>query len=299
MAVGESLFFDTSNGLLIPYPLAEAWDGTAWTVVPTPVLTNSAGTLDGVSCTSASSCIAVGNYGPTAAPTDFTLAEEWDGLAWDVLTMPPPPTPGGIALQQISCLSSASCMAVGYFGYNNGTGTSLTLAEAWANGHWKIVPTPTPQGSGQLAGVSCLGTAACMAVGENNHPVGEPVRGTLTEAWNGTRWSAVPSPNPRGSGAAALGSVSCTGLASCMSTGSANDMTGEYEITLAEAWDGSAWTILRTPSPGSFADELRGVSCTTSLSCMAVGDYVGIGDEFTLAERWDGSVWKLVPTPRP
>lgn len=84
-----------------------------------------------------------------------------------------------------------------------------------------------------------------------------------------------------------------------MAAGSGTDPTGESGFTLAEAWNGTSWSLLRTPSPGSFADELRGVSCTSSSSCMAVGDFTGTGNEHTLAEAWNGTHWSLVPTPHP
>jgi hypothetical protein len=53
------------------------------------------------------------------------------------------------------------------------------------------------------------------------------------------------------------------------------------------------------PSPGSFGDELRGVSCRTASSCLAVGDFTGTGNEFTLAEAWNGTSWTVIRTPRP
>jgi hypothetical protein len=84
-----------------------------------------------------------------------------------------------------------------------------------------------------------------------------------------------------------------------MATGSWNDHTGEYEFTLAETWNGSGWSLLPTPSPGSFADELRGVSCTNSAACIAVGDFEGTGFGRPLAEAWNGTSWSRVRIPSP
>lgn len=299
IAVGQALVFDASGGRLDPLPFSETWDGSRWTVREMPTLRNTSAVLNSVACTSAADCIGVGSDGPTGSSTDFTLAERWDGSAWSVLTTPPPPTPGGIALQRVSCPGPNRCMAVGYFGYNVGTGTSLTLAERWNGARWRITQTPAPSGSGTLAGVSCTRASVCTAVGEHARPVGSPVRVTLAESWNGLRWTAVRTPNPAGAGAAGLESVSCPGPDSCMATGSWTDRTGEYGFTLAEQWDGTSWKRLGTPSPGSFADELHGVSCAGPAACMAVGDFIGTGDEFTLAEAWDGNGWTLVKTPQP
>jgi hypothetical protein len=48
----------------------------------------------------------------------------------------------------------------------------------------------------QLLGISCATATHCIAVGEYNDGT---IWRTLTESWNGTLWSVVPSPNPDGS----------------------------------------------------------------------------------------------------
>jgi hypothetical protein len=84
-----------------------------------------------------------------------------------------------------------------------------------------------------------------------------------------------------------------------MAVGSAFDPTGESSFNVAESWNGTTWSLLRTPSPGSTNNGLGGVSCTSSSSCMAVGAAIGIGNQFTLAESWNGTAWTVVKTPHP
>jgi hypothetical protein len=299
MAVGESLIFHVPGGNIIPHPFALAWNGTKWATVPTPTLAHSGASLNGVSCASASSCMAVGNEGFPKNPTAFTLAESWNGTAWKFVPTPTPLTPGGTALRRVSCTRPASCMAVGYYGYNNGTGTSVTLAEQWNGTAWHRRGTPTPGSSGTLGGVACSSAAACIAVGGHFRPTGNLVNATLAEQWNGTGWKVQQTPNPRGAGAAGFDSVSCTGPASCMAVGAGADQTGESGFAVTQAWNGTSWKQLRTPGPGSVNNELRGVSCTSSPACMAVGDFTGTGNQFTLAEAWNGVRWTVVKTPNP
>jgi hypothetical protein len=54
-----------------------------------------------------------------------------------------------------------------------------------------------------------------------------------------------------------------------------------------ERWNGSRWSILRNPQV--LADQLNGVSCTSSTVCIAVG----LGDSARLAERWNGNRWSI------
>jgi hypothetical protein len=84
-----------------------------------------------------------------------------------------------------------------------------------------------------------------------------------------------------------------------MATGGGASGEGESGFTLAESWNGTSWSLVPSPSPGSFSDELRGVSCTSPGSCMAVGDFEGTGNQFTLAEAWNGTRWTTVKTPHP
>jgi hypothetical protein len=79
--------------------LAEHWNGSKWTIVPTP---NKGRTkqsnLSGVGGSSSSDVWAVGDYqsGPTGLDTS-TLVEHWDGARWQVQPSAngPPRRPGG------------------------------------------------------------------------------------------------------------------------------------------------------------------------------------------------------------
>lgn len=297
MAVGQTQVFHEPGGFTILHPFAESWNGTSWSVVATPTLTNTGASLNGVSCTGASNCMAVGNEGTRRNPTLFTLAEQWNGTSWQVVTTPPPLTPGGTALNTVSCTSPGACMATGFFGFNDGTGTQLTLAEQWNGTKWQIRTTRTPGSSGFLGGVACTSAVACIAVGGHETPSVFLVN--LSEQWNGAGWKVLSTPNPRGFGVSSLGGISCPAAAACMGVGSWTDPTGESAFNLAEAWNGTSWSILRTPDPGSTTNELNDVSCTSPSSCMAVGNFAGIGNELTLAESWNGTSWSVVKTPHP
>jgi hypothetical protein len=64
--------------------LAWSWDGTAWSVVPSPNRRGTYSNLNGVSCVSATSCTAAGAYHPSRGGSG-TVIESWNGTAWSVL----------------------------------------------------------------------------------------------------------------------------------------------------------------------------------------------------------------------
>jgi hypothetical protein len=69
----------------------------------------------------------------------------------------------------------------------------------------------------------------------------------------------------------------------------------------AKAASCSSWTTTPPPSPGSFDNQLRGVTALSACNVWAVGDYSnnGIAQRLTLAEHWNGTSWKVVRTPSP
>jgi len=144
--------------------LVEIWNGTSWTVQSTPALRGAiAATLDGVSCTSLSSCTAVGSY--TEAGRSVSLIEAWNGETWTAQTTPLPSGASASNLGGVSCTSSTACTAAG--SYTDRAGASQALLEIWNGSSWSIGSTPL-FASASLDGVSCwVGSTmpSCTAVG--------------------------------------------------------------------------------------------------------------------------------------
>ena len=278
--------------------LAEAWNGTSWSIQPTPSPSGSkSAALEGVACTAANACTAVGFYEDSSG-VYMTLAEAWNGTSWSVQTTPVPSGAENSNLTGVACTSTNACTAVG--NYNDSSGTEDTLAEAWNGTSWSVETTPAPSGAegSNLTGVACTSTNACTAVGNYNDSSG--TEDTLAEAWDGTSWSIETTPVPSGAQSSYLSGVSCTSAGPCTAVGDYTDSSGDYDA-LAEAWNGTSWSIETTPVPlgaeGSFLD---GVACTSTGDCTAVGDYAdSSGNQDTLAEVWNGTSWSVQTTPGP
>jgi hypothetical protein len=172
-------------------PLAARWDGRTWQAesVPMPPGQPQTITLAGVSCATATFCMAVGDYSsgagarPSPAFRDRTLAEAWDGSRWRIVHTASPANRS--ALSGVSCTSPRACMAVG-------TSTAQrTLAERWNGTAWTIERLPSPPGQAVIEqpSVSCTSPTACTAVATD-------LGRTLAEAWNGKSWDIQPTPDP-------------------------------------------------------------------------------------------------------
>jgi hypothetical protein len=236
------------------FPLAERWDGRTWSIQQIPPVAGSSGQLTGVSCTSATACIAVGNSGSP-------LTERWDGTAWTLQA-----TAAGVAgLSGVSCTSAAACTAVG----NSESGP---VAERWDGTMWTL--QPMPDGIGSPSSVSCASARACTAVGSSDSAF----------SWNGTTWSRQPTAPATGS----LSSVSCATASACTAVGD-QDVTrrgADRLKMLVEHWNGRHWAIQRPPSPrGTQSSSLQGVSCASARACIAGGSYYNGIIASALAER--------------
>jgi hypothetical protein len=103
--------------------------------------------------------------------------------------------------------------------------------------------------------------------------VGDSSVGSYSAAWNGTTWTAQADlPVPSGASSVTLVGVSCTSATACTAAGYSRESASPYaELTLAEAWNGTACSSQGTPSPAATSNVLDGVSCVTAGSGVAVG----------------------------
>jgi hypothetical protein len=275
-AVGS--YFDNTTGANVT--LAATWNGTLWSVQPTP---NPADAffeqLNTVSCTSATFCETwgsgnAGNPGPT-------VAEQWNGTSWQLQSVPSDAT-----VNSVSCASAKFCEAVG-------SGS----AYAWNGSQWSAHTIPGPAGSGSLGGVSCAVGRSCEAVGQYNN--NGPVVG-VAAVFKGSSWNSQATPNPAGATFTHLNAISCVSAKSCEAGGDFQVVvTANDPKALAEAWDGKAWQLQHAVAPDGATDNaLRSVSCVSASFCVAVGSHFdSSGNEANLAEIWNGTTWRIQSVP--
>jgi hypothetical protein len=113
MAVGDSVWGSGFNSVRIT--LAEHWNGSHWSVQPTPNPIQL-DELNGVSCSSTRSCIAVGYYTDRAGGATLPLVERWHGGRWSVLPTPRSLSAGKSAdptLLAVVCFATGNCLAIG------------------------------------------------------------------------------------------------------------------------------------------------------------------------------------------
>jgi hypothetical protein len=281
--------------------LAEGWDGSTWSLQPTPS-TGAVGTeLSSVSCAGPDWCVAVG-YVVQAGGDVETLAEQWDGTSWTIV---PTPTHAGVnwaVLTGVSCLAPQSCMAVGGLIANLVSGEEQPLAETLGPIGWSVVPTPNPQAENgsSLDNVACVAGNACEATGE--YAYADVAEAIFAFGWDGHTWKGQHQPQPSGNELNTDGGISCPVAGRCLAVGSWAPLVVQSE-PLAEVWDGESWTDQKVPSPsGRASAQLSDVSCNLQTGCVAVGSWStsenGVPTD-TLASLYNGSTWTDETPPNP
>src|SRR5262249_41041843 len=158
-------------------PLVERWDGSSWSVVPSPTVpTISHAELNGVAAVSATDVWAVGDSLAFVGSGigNVPVIEHWDGVSWSLVSSPT--IPEGGRLQAVTAISSTDIWAVG--NRLNGVFPTVGLAEHWDGLSWSVVPMAPPNTSGllqEIRAVSAVSSTDVWAVGfASPVPAGPP-----------------------------------------------------------------------------------------------------------------------------
>lgn len=267
--------------------LTEHWNGTTWSVVGSAD-TGSKDALLSNAMVAANDMWAVGNL--NNAGLVQPLIEHWNGATWSIA--PSPSFPNYATLIEAADVSRNDVWAVGFFKATNNKMHSL--AEHWNGTSWTRVPTPVvPSADNFLFDVAVESPNSIWAVGYTVDSSGHSH--ALTEHWNGSAWSIVPSANGRAD--TILNGVAAPSPNDVWATGTFATSDGVIH-TLAEHWNGTSWAIVATPDVNNIANFLSYLSSSGPSDVWSVGAYATSDNlVHTLVEHFNGTSWSIVPSP--
>ena len=269
--------------------LIEHWDGSTWTVIPSPNVGSYDNTLRGVTAAGADSLWAVGDYSITAdySPRK-TLILHWTGTSWSQVPSPNPSSQYN-ALNGVSARSATDVWATGYTFSDRGQALMLH----WDGNAWSQVPSP--------AGSICSSGDAISARAANDvWAVGSAAFGGYCDPqqpaafhWDGSQWSAVAVD--------ALPTIShLTGVVALAAdnvwaVGWSRDFTGRVHTLIAH-WTGTGFQPV--PSYDHLpANSLLGSIAAVSPTDIWAAGYSESANTRLLAERYHDPC--VVPSPTP
>ena len=248
------------------------------------------GWLNGVSCTSASFCMAVGHYWhPSGWVNNRALVYRFTGAQWIQRTVALSEGYTGPYLSGVSCTASTACTAVGY-AVATKSGDSVPFAVRWNGSAWSQQELAPPEGSlgSELLGVSCLSQDECVAVGTMKNSAGAWVN--YSARWSDGTWNSLQTPTSNESTHSVIAGVSCGSQTSCMAVGWYDTGKGAKPFSLALANSPSGgWSL----QPRAWYGVFEGVTCTSAEFCMAAGEAYGP----PAVETWNGAQWTVAAAP--
>jgi hypothetical protein len=238
--------------------LIEHWNGSSWSAVPSPANEPAGAELRSVAAIGASNVWAVGdvNGGGSFGP----LIEHFNGRNWQVVTGANVPATGHDFLLGVAGSAANDVWAVG-----RTIRHSVPLIEHFDGTSWSQISQPVSGFDSSLTSVSVSSSTDGWAVGSSN------LSETVTEHWDGIKWTRVPSPSPSGNNQQnTLSGVAALSHADVWAVGQTSTLGAPQ--TLAEHWDGRAWTVVSTPNPDP-TDLLSGAAGSgVGLPLWAVGN---------------------------
>jgi hypothetical protein len=245
-AVGEN---DSSNQ---QETLIEHWDGKTWQIIPSPDFATTGNMLAAISIDSAADIWAAGTTTSSSSSSGYQpLIEHWNGTQWSLSSSP---ALSG-RLFGVVAINPNDAWAVGD---NIMPNIIDSLIEHWDGKQWSLVSSPNPSVASNIlnAVVKVTGTDI-WAAGDSSNSVGPSADySPLIEQWNGSKWSVVDSPvqgtsdQVNGMAEASTSNITVVGD---YRTGL--DPMGPY-YTLVEHWNGTKWSVVTSPSPGTDASDL-------------------------------------------
>jgi hypothetical protein len=261
--------------------LAEHFNGSSWSVVPTPALN---GSLAGVAGAAGTDVWAVGDQaqGSSVLP----LIEHWDGTSWSVT--PGPKLPKGSQLTGVAAPAANNAWAVGIDG-----GSSNALVEHWDGTSWSIVASPAFTGVGINGGPSADSATDVWAMGFR--ATSSTTEQNVSLHWNGTSWTQIPAAHLRFGGVGAVTALSPANVwAVGTGPGAPTGGFAAHPTAVVEHWDGTSWSVVPSPNPNP-----QGNNGLGTVAAVSASDVWAAGHQLQgpFTEHWDGTSWSIAATP--
>ncbi len=253
--------------------LVEHWDGTAWSIIPSPNPQPHNPDLGPYEVSNELFDLAVVNgHDIWAVGESVTfsngqpLTMHWNGNKWTAI---PSPVTGDYGfLRSVDAVSAKKEWAIGTQ-YNQGF--QEIIIRHWDGTQWNIVPAPPISGSVPvMTSIKHVAANDIWAVGYRLEVF--DYRTTILH-YDGTAWSVIDSPNVN----------ERSNFLHDLTVVAKNDIyaVGAFETDFATGeslvmhWDGNAWTIMPSPNRSDSLNELFTVAAVGPNDVWAAGDDFG------------------------
>jgi photosystem II stability/assembly factor-like uncharacterized protein len=272
-AGGATVIAATTNG------------GKTWKAQP--VAGGSTPQLSGVSCPSATACLAVGSNGASLPGSGVVVTTSDGGATWSPATAPQ----NAIVVSSVTCASTTDCTVIVSDGTSTSSAHSADFGQSWQP-LGNLPSTFQPEYD-----LTCMAGGQCIDAGyvptSNSHGQGA----IAVSADGGQTWALATVP----AGLGVLQSSACSSATACLAGGTTgttvSDVVPAKGLLLQSADGGHTWTQSTGALP---LEDAYGLACPSADQCVMVGtEWFGLPavDVGAVGQSTDGGVtFKGSPT---
>jgi hypothetical protein len=158
--------------------------------------------------------------GTSEVEKSATTFIEWNGTTWGRAQ-----TLQGVDIDNVSCSTSKSCVAVG--------GSSAV----WNGAHWRLVAVPgqtsNPDTTASYTSISCVAGGTCFAIGSS-------ASASTVIKWSGDAWHVIAAPTLSSSSGLYLYEIDCHSASLCLTLDDIPE--ADSEPAVVSEWNGSRWS---------------------------------------------------------
>ena len=274
-------YFSNSHSIIEPF--VSIFNGTSWSdaALGGQLTHFVGGEVNSVSCTSATFCVAGGEFAISAGHAG-AFVSTFNGSHWsDTQVGISFPGSESESVDSVSCTSATFCVAGGQF--LNSAGHSGAFVSTFNGSHWSDTQVGTSFSgitNERVTSVSCAGMSFCVAVGAFHDSSWK----SFASVFNGNNWSDVEIATLNYAGYSDVASVSCTSETFCIAGGQVGN---KADISV---FDGSQWTDQVLASTDSYG-QINSVSCVSASYCAVGGQYQSGSATEAFAAYFDGASW--------
>jgi hypothetical protein len=214
--------------------------------------------LSGISCPTATACMAVGSNGASLPGSGVVITTSDAGATWSSAVSPQ----NALVVSSVTCASPTDCTAVVSDGTSTWTAHSDDFGQAWQQ-EGDLPPLFLPGND-----LTCIAGGTCIDAGYVPTSNGHGQGAVAVSADGGQTWALASVP----SGVGVLQSSACRSASDCLAAGTTgttvSDVVPAKGELLRSGDGGHTWVLATGAVP---VDDVYGVACPSDEQCAMVG----------------------------
>ena len=214
--------------------------------------------LSGVSCPTATECLAVGSNGASLPGSGVVITTSDAGATWSPVASPQ----NALVVSSVTCASPVDCTAIVSDGTSTWSAHSADFGQSWQQ------EGDLPSGFLPGNDVTCIAGGTCIDAGYVPTTNGHGQGAVAVSADGGQTWALASVP----AGTGVLQSTACLSPSDCLAAGTTgttvSDVVPAKGELLRSADGGHTWVPSSSPLP---VDDVYGLACPSDDQCAMVG----------------------------